>query len=120
MIFFKAQVAQSRIITDLQLDTAALEAEAAVRVRRIEADFQVFEQEKQATIDEERAVFEAKLQKLADEAVGAGVASNRRATLAGELDTHRWPAPTVKRASPAPGATTARAAPTTAPCACCR
>ena len=52
----------------LRADQLTLEAEAAVRVRRIEADFQVFEQEKQATIDEERAVFEAKLQKLADEA----------------------------------------------------
>merc|ERR1739841_361251 len=90
----------------LRADQLTLEAEAAVRVRRIEADFQVFEQAKQvrvaapffppvpspsprhavaaapyavaaaphlltipqATIDEERAVFEAKLQKLADEA----------------------------------------------------
>ena len=52
----------------LRADQLTLEAEAAVRVRRIEADFQVFEQEKQATIDEERAIFEAKLQKLADEA----------------------------------------------------
>ena len=87
----------------LRADQLTLEAEAAVRVRRIEADFQAFEQEKQvrvaasffwclcwclrhrraihavaarraaaphlptipqATIDEERAVFEAKLQKI--------------------------------------------------------
>ena len=43
-----------------------LEAEAAVRVRRIEADFQRFEAETRVTIDEARYAFEERLRKLSE------------------------------------------------------
>merc|ERR1711939_903733 len=48
----------------LRADQLTLEAEAAVRVRRIEADFQVFEQEKQATIDEANRKLELRTREL--------------------------------------------------------
>jgi len=50
----------------LRADQLTLEAEAAVRVRRIEADFQRFEAETRVTIDEARYAFEERLRKLSE------------------------------------------------------
>ena len=52
----------------LRSDQLTLEAEAAVRIRRIEADFGAFEREKQAQIDDERDKFEQSLAAVADKA----------------------------------------------------
>jgi hypothetical protein len=52
----------------LRSDQLTLEAEAAVRIRRIEADFGAFEREKQTEIDDEREKFEQGLASVADKA----------------------------------------------------
>lgn len=52
--------------SQLMLDRRSLEADEAVKIRKIEIDYNEFEKEKQKIIDEERRAFEQKMAEAAD------------------------------------------------------